>query len=101
MLLLYYQNIYYQNKKVCGILTEAIMDYESLKVDTIIIGIGINLNQHDFPKELANIASSLNIKNCNKNLLIATIINNFFNENNHNDTISFYKQHCLILNKNI
>ncbi len=44
-------------KKVCGILTE--MNAEATRVRYIVVGIGINVNQDDFPKELA--ATSLRL----------------------------------------
>ena len=37
-------------KKVCGILTE--MNAEATRVRYIVVGIGINVNQASFPKEL-------------------------------------------------
>ena len=45
-------DIYIRNKKVCGMLIENILDRDL--VGTSIIGIGINLNQTDFPPELVN-----------------------------------------------
>lgn len=94
-------DLYYQNKKVCGILTEAIMDYESLKVDSIIIGLGLNLYLKELPNDLKDIVTSLNVSSCNKNLLIATIINNFFKKENKDETIKYYKEHCILINKDI
>ena len=44
-------------KKVCGILTE--MNAEATRVRYIVVGIGINVNQASFPKELA--ATSLRL----------------------------------------
>jgi BirA family biotin operon repressor/biotin-[acetyl-CoA-carboxylase] ligase len=44
-------------KKVCGILTE--MNAEATRVRHIVVGIGINVNQNAFPKELENEAISL------------------------------------------
>lgn len=44
-------------KKVCGILTE--MNMEGIKISSIIIGTGINVNQDDFPKDISEIATSL------------------------------------------
>ena len=49
-------DLYYNNKKVCGILTEAASAGESTHV---IVGIGINLDTADFPAELTAIAGSL------------------------------------------
>jgi BirA family transcriptional regulator, biotin operon repressor / biotin---[acetyl-CoA-carboxylase] ligase len=40
-----------EGKKVCGILTE--MNAEATRVRYIVVGIGINVNQASFPKELA------------------------------------------------
>lgn len=45
-------------KKVCGILTE--MNAEATRVRYIVVGIGINVNQADFPKELG--ATSLRLQ---------------------------------------
>lgn len=49
-------DLYYNDKKICGILTEAVSSGERTHV---IVGIGINLNTADFPEELAEIAGSL------------------------------------------
>ncbi len=45
------------NQKVCGILTE--MNAEATRVRHIVVGIGINVNQASFPKELAAISLRL------------------------------------------
>src|SRR5579859_3220398 len=47
-------------KKVCGILTEISADSEQLRY--AVIGIGINVNQHSFPPEIAALATSLQIE---------------------------------------
>jgi BirA family biotin operon repressor/biotin-[acetyl-CoA-carboxylase] ligase len=46
-------------KKACGILTE--MNAEATRVRYIVVGIGINVNQPNFPKELADEATSLRL----------------------------------------
>lgn len=48
-------------KKICGILTEMSVESESGYVQSVIIGIGINVNgkKEDFPQELQSIATSL------------------------------------------
>lgn len=45
-----------KNKKVCGILTE--LDIKD-DVKSLIVGIGINVNQSEFPDEIRDVASSL------------------------------------------
>lgn len=51
--------------KICGILTESSFDNVSNEVDSLIIGIGINVNNKpsDFPEELSSIASSISAEN--------------------------------------
>lgn len=44
-------------KKVCGILTE--MNAEATRVRYLVVGVGINVNQQSFPKELQSQATSL------------------------------------------
>ena len=50
-------DLYYRGKKVCGILSEAISDFESGMIEAIIIGIGINVSTDNFPLEIASIVS--------------------------------------------
>ncbi|MFN3471400.1 MAG: biotin--[acetyl-CoA-carboxylase] ligase, partial [Aquificaceae bacterium] len=42
-------DVYLQGKKVCGVLTERLKD-------RIVVGMGINLNQKDFPKDIEAIS---------------------------------------------
>ncbi|MCR4901418.1 MAG: biotin--[acetyl-CoA-carboxylase] ligase [Butyrivibrio sp.] len=51
-------------KKICGILTEMSIESESGMISSIIIGIGVNVNEltTDFPEEIQNIASSIRIE---------------------------------------
>lgn len=52
-------DILFDNRKVCGILTE--MNMESEEIKSVIVGIGVNVNQelHDFPFDLQERAASL------------------------------------------
>lgn len=52
-------DIYLKGKKVCGILTEASVDFESGGLNYAVLGIGINLTTADFPDELSEIAASV------------------------------------------
>ncbi|MGI5824805.1 MAG: biotin--[acetyl-CoA-carboxylase] ligase [Bacillota bacterium] len=53
-------DIFIDKRKVCGILTE--MDADMDKINYVVVGIGINAMNEDFPKELTNIATSLKIE---------------------------------------
>ena len=50
-----------RGKKVCGILTEGIVNMERRTVDAVVVGIGINVKtgKDGFPEELRHIAGSL------------------------------------------
>ena len=54
-------DLYKDNRKVCGILTEAVTDFESGNIEFAIVGIGLNLyvEQEQFPKELQEIAGGI------------------------------------------
>ena len=54
-------DLFYQDKKVGGILTEVISDFESQQVQSLIVGMGINLIDalDAFPKELHSIVGSI------------------------------------------
>lgn len=54
-------DLYYQGKKVCGILTEAGTNLESGRLEWLVVGIGLNLTSRpeDWPEELRPIAGSL------------------------------------------
>lgn len=52
-------DVYVGGKKVCGILTEGITDFESGQIDHLVIGIGINTTTKGFPKELQDIAGAV------------------------------------------
>ena len=71
-------DLYYRGKKVCGILSEAISDFESGMIEAIIIGIVINVSTDNFPLEIASIATSLGLQEANRNQFIAEILNQLF-----------------------
>ncbi|AKL97103.1 biotin--acetyl-CoA-carboxylase ligase BirA [Clostridium aceticum] len=65
-------------KKVCGILTE--MAGELHKIDYLIVGMGINVNNQEFPEEFQGIATSLTIqkgKKIDRKTLILCILKTF------------------------
>ena len=75
-------DIYLDNKKLSGILVET--EYCKNILNYIIIGIGINVNQTEFPQDISNIATSLFIssgKKINKNSIIDMLIKTIENRN--------------------
>ncbi|MCM1523111.1 MAG: biotin--[acetyl-CoA-carboxylase] ligase [Ruminococcus sp.] len=71
-------DIYAGGKKLCGILTEASIDVEQGGLEYAVIGIGINVSNTIFPKEIEDVATSIRIqtgKSVNRSLLAAEICN--------------------------
>lgn len=96
-------DLYYQGKKICGILTEGISDFESQTMQAVIIGIGINVSTDNFPDELENIATSLNLKSINRNELIANIVNEILTiiEEDFDVVLEEYRRFSCVINKQI
>lgn len=113
-------DIYMEEKKICGILTEAVTDFESGHIDHIVLGIGINYSTalSTFPRELSGIAGSLFDKGSetagnsggkpregiSRNHLIAEVINQMLeiNENlESRDFIEEYRNRSFVLGKEI
>lgn len=99
-------DIFYDSKKVCGILTEAQTNFETGKIDNLIIGIGVNCFPGSFPEELSSIAGCLSqTKNSfSRNQLAAEIINEaieILKDLQSKRFLREYKTKCFILGKNI
>ena len=52
-------DIFLNRKKVCGILTEAGINYEKGTLEYAVLGIGVNVGEMEFPEELKEIATSV------------------------------------------
>ena len=52
-------DLYLNDRKICGILCEASMDFESGMLEYVVLGIGVNVGQMTFPEELRDIATSI------------------------------------------
>lgn len=71
-------DIFLNNRKICGILTEASLGLESNTLDYAVIGIGVNVLSHDFA-ELNTIVTSVQQETgvkISRNILCETIIRN-------------------------
>ena len=101
-------DIFIDDKKVCGILTEAVTNFESGMMDSIVVGIGLNVKtkNEDFPLELQDRAGSvLDDEHYSiRNQLAAEIINNVLNIAGNLKDKSFmqeYKDRSMILGERI
>ena len=91
--------------KVGGILCESQINLNNNIIDNMIVGIGINVKEFEFPPSLKNIATSIenntNIK-ISRNELISEIINFFdlyFIDNKN--YLNLYKENSYVLGKDI
>lgn len=97
-------DIYLNEKKIGGILTEAVTDFESGTVESVIIGIGLNVSTIDFPEELQSIATSLKPIQGTRNQLAASVINHVLSICENLESEMFmdeYKARSIVLGKEI
>ena len=101
-------DIFLNNKKICGILTEGFTNFETGAIDSAIIGIGININQNtkDFSEELLKTAGSI----CNDKTdsatrtqlasLVTGEVINILNQE-QDSIISEYKSRSFLIGKEV
>lgn len=95
-------DIYLGQKKLAGILTEAISSIETGLITDVIIGVGLNFLVPEFPEDLQDKATSLFTKQApiSRNQLIAEIWN-IFQNTPERDLIKVYKEKSLVLDKRV
>lgn len=99
-------DIYVDKRKVCGILTEAVTDFESGTVEAVVIGIGLNVNtdMSNFPEDLSMTAGSINPSGVSRNTILAKIINevaNVYHENDEKSLMEEYRKRCFLIGREI
>ncbi|MDE6276024.1 MAG: biotin--[acetyl-CoA-carboxylase] ligase [Clostridia bacterium] len=99
-------DLYIGKKKVCGILTQADIDFESGKAGTFIVGIGINFVEQNFPDDIKDKACSLfeGQPTITRSQLIADIYDNLMTLTDDLKSRSFmqeYKAHSMVIGKEI
>ena len=71
-------DLYMDWKKICGILTEASIDFEGGRLEYAVVGIGINVLHVEFPEEVAKVATTVEDATgakISRSALIAEILN--------------------------
>ena len=102
-------DIIYNGKKVAGVLTEGISDFETGRIESIIIGCGINIIPNEsFPVDLQNDAGCICLQNSDakRSLFCATAIKEICsildgNESFKKDAMKEYKANSVLLGKKI
>ncbi len=100
-------DLFINNKKVCGILSEATFCGDG-SAEYVILGIGINLvtPKGGYPQDIKNIAGSVFNKDeaFNANKLVASIVNGFFElytDLKSENTLEEYQKRMMLIGSNI
>lgn len=102
-------DLYVNQRKVCGILSEAVSDLETQTISSVIIGMGINFTipQEEFPAEIQSKAGSLFPEGHSpftRNQVVAAILTKLFDLLENFDQaaiLTAYRQHSFVLGKEI
>lgn len=94
-------DIYYDNKKCGGILSELVFSSDNKK--WFLVGIGININIKKINPEIKDIACSITIDDFDSTKLISSIINNIDNLllQSEKEIVEEYRGYCLLIGKEI
>jgi BirA family transcriptional regulator, biotin operon repressor / biotin---[acetyl-CoA-carboxylase] ligase len=103
-------DIHLDGKKVCGILTEGVMGFESGRIESIVIGIGVNFStpQEVFPPELRGVAGSVFDGSVpagvSRNRMAAAIINHLLTLTGELESPTFmeeYRRRSVVIGKEV
>lgn len=90
------------SKKVCGILCEAGLNFE--KKPFYICGFGLNINNTEFPAEIAEKATSIFIEGghrLDKDSVLFAMLNGFKKAFSNDDILEEYKKYCITIGKDV
>ncbi len=101
-------DVFLNDKKVCGILTEGSFNPQNGTLDYVVLGVGINVYEPDegFPPELQSIAGSVfeSKKENQRNTIAAEFLNSFmsyYNALEKKDYYDKYRQKCFVIGKDV
>lgn len=96
-------DLYLNQRKVGGIITEASLELESTSASAFIVGIGLNLTTTEFPAPLGALAGGIAPSTVvDRNRLAATLISTISQDYQAYPTtawLPFYRAHSLVLGK--
>ncbi len=94
-------DLYFEEKKACGILTEAVSSGSNML--GYVIGIGINLGVSDFPEELSEIACALPISCENREVLLHEILTQLeiTLHESQKSLLAYLQEHSIVIGKHI
>lgn len=96
-------DIFLGGRKISGILTEAISDFESGTVEEVIVGIGLNISTSEFPESIAAVAGSVGVFAERSRLCadIAARILDSAARGDHAELLKKYRERSLVLGREV
>ena len=98
-------DVYLNNKKICGILTEAVNNPDKNELVSIVTGIGVNISTKKFEADIAgSIMDNENIKPFDRNELAAKIADyliDYAEDLSNHELINFYRSRSFLLGHKI
>lgn len=94
-------DVYLGDRKICGILTEAVSDFELGVATSVVIGIGVNIKTNDFPAAVEH-AGALNA-DVKRAQLIGAIADELLaiTLGDYSQFIEYYRSHSMLLGRKI
>lgn len=101
-------DIYLNDKKIAGILSEAELDFETRTISYLVIGVGVNVYQpkNDFPEQIVNTATAIysidERRSGLRNSIIAEFLNQwevYANPNHSKQALKMFRQKSILTNK--
>lgn len=100
-------DVNYEKKKLCGILTEGIFGKENFAT----VGIGLNVNQTKFPADIKNMATSLRMikrrlfstKKISRCILdeFFNLYENYYSKSRFSEILEIWKKYCDTIGKDV
>ncbi|MBQ0052049.1 MAG: biotin--[acetyl-CoA-carboxylase] ligase [Treponema sp.] len=101
-------DIFVNGKKICGILTEGFTNFETMRIESAIVGIGVNIkdNPDIFPEEVKKVAGSItgnSAANASRCDLAAEIAGQFLTlmEGDHSQIMKEYKESSFLIGQTL
>lgn len=102
-------DLFFNGKKVCGILTEAVTNLETGRLDWIVVGIGINVTTdvHAFSSDVQTVATAIfddDNKSVIRNEIAASVVNQFFareKEMTQEEMMQIYRDKSIVIGKQV
>ena len=101
-------DVFVENRKVCGILTEGSMNMETGHLDSVVLGVGINVYEPEkgFPEDIKDTAGAVfdKVFADGKNILAAGFLNRFMRFYLSGDYTGYtaeYRKRCFVIGRKI